>query len=375
MRVRLAAVSLPTTEALSQGTRLGERYVIGSELGRGATGIVYSAARVSGEGDVALKVIHSELVADPQIRGRFKREAAILRRLTGEHVCPVIDFAELPDPKGGPALLCLALEKIPGPTLESIERTEGPLEIARAIQIMIEICDALRVAHAEGVVHRDLKPANVILVGGKRVVVVDFGLGKIVSGASTGTTGLTAHGMIFGTPTFMSPEQARGEELDARSDIYSAGIILYELLTGSVPFSSKSPVAVLSMQSEEAPEAPRARAPGRAISVELEAICLRAMAKRAGDRFQTAPEFAEALAKLRVPSSSTTGKAGGQVERTMPAIPRATRDSSAPRRVPDSKRGAPPSERPGALPRAWIVVYVLSVVLSVAVGVAVATLR
>lgn len=341
--------------------------MIGAVLGRGATGIVYAATRVNGEGELALKVIHQELVADPQIRGRFKREAAILRRLNGEHVCPVIDFAELPDPKGGPALMCLALEKISGPTLESIERTEGPIEMARAIQIVIEICDALRVAHAQGIVHRDLKPANVILAGGKRVVVVDFGLGKIVSGASTGTTGLTAHGMIFGTPTFMSPEQARGEELDARSDIYSAGIILYELLTGSVPFDSKSPVTVLSMQSEEAPEAPRVRAPSRAITPQLEAVCLRAIAKRPADRFQSAAEFAEALIQL---------SSGGQVERTMPAIPRTTRDSTAPRKMPDSKRGGSPSSvRPQGLPRAWIVVYVLSVVLSVAVGVAVATMR
>lgn len=365
-------MSLPETEALSSGVHLGERYEIGSVLGRGATGIVYSASRLNGEGDVALKVIHPQLVADAQVRARFKREAMILRRLKGEHVCPVIDFEELADPGGGPPLLCLALEKISGPTLESIQKTEGPLDFKRSTQIMIEICDALSAAHAEGVVHRDLKPANVILAGGKRVVVVDFGLSKVV-GASSGTTGITAHGMIFGTPTFMSPEQARGEELDGRSDIYSAGIILYELLTETVPFSSKSPISILTMHSETMPATPRERAPGRKIPLELEAVCLKAIAKKRDERFQSATEFADALRRsLSGITPLPAPKDKDPVERTMPAIPRPS-ESTAPRKMPDSRRSVPPSSsKPAPFPRAWIVVYVLSVVVSVAVGVAVA---
>lgn len=368
-------MSLPETEALPSGTRLGERYEIASVLGRGATGVVYSAARLNGEGEVALKVIHPALVADAQVRARFKREALILRRLKGEHVCPVIDFEELADPKGGPPLLCLALEKVSGPTLESIEKTEGPLDFPRATRIMIEICDALAVAHGEGVVHRDLKPANVILAGGKRVVVVDFGLSKVV-GASSGTTGITAHGMIFGTPTFMSPEQARGEELDGRSDIYSAGVILYELLTETAPFASKSPIAILTMHSETMPETPRERAPGRGIPIDLEAVCLKAMAKKREDRFQTAAEFAEALQRsLASATPLPKEKPKEAVERTMPAIPRPARDSVSPRKAPDSRRSVPPSSKAAPFPRTWIAVYVLSVVVSVAIGIAVAYAR
>ncbi len=228
------ATSLPP---LSSGRKLGEKFEILGVLGEGGTGIVYDARRVA-EGDrIALKVIHQHLAGDAQIRGRFTREAAILRRLEGERLCPVLEFGELPDPRReGVGLLYLALARVDGPALDAVLKKDGPLPIPRAVAIVLDVCEALRDAHAQGVIHRDLKPGNVLLREGDRAVVVDFGMAKIITGGATGTTALTQHNMVFGTPEYMAPEQARGDELDARCDVYAAGIILYELLTGRVPF-------------------------------------------------------------------------------------------------------------------------------------------
>ncbi|HEX3344028.1 MAG TPA: serine/threonine-protein kinase, partial [Polyangiaceae bacterium] len=223
---------------LSAGRKLDDKFEIVGVLGEGGMGIVYDARRLADGERVALKVIHQHLAGDAQIRGRFAREVAILRRLEGDHLCPVLDSGEIADPRReGAGLLYMALPRIEGQALDALLKKEGPLPLTRVVTVVLDICEALREAHSQGVIHRDLKPGNVLLREGDRAVVVDFGMAKIVTGGGTGTTALTQHNMVFGTPEYMAPEQARGDELDARCDVYATGVILYELLTGTVPFS------------------------------------------------------------------------------------------------------------------------------------------
>ena len=264
----------PRSRRLSAGRKLADKFEIVGVLGEGGMGIVYDARRLA-EGDrVALKVIHQHLAGDAQIRGRFAREAAILRRLEGDHLCPVLDFGEIPDPRReGAGLLYMALpaHRRAGARRAS-SRKRGPSRSCATVTIVLDVCEALREAHAQGVIHRDLKPGNVLLREGDRAVVVDFGMAKIVTGGGTGTTALTQHNMVFGTPEYMAPEQARGDELDARCDVYATGIILYELLTGRVPFSGPTPLNVLTAHLTEPAQPPRTRAPERGISPALEAV-------------------------------------------------------------------------------------------------------
>lgn len=297
------------------GAVLGEKYEIVGVLGEGGTGIVYEARRLQ-EGDrIALKVIHPHLLGDAQIRGRFLREAAILRRLQGKYLCPIIDSGEVADPRHEEAsLLYMALPKIEGKALDRVIAESSPLALERTLEIITQICAALASAHAQGVIHRDLKPANVILReaplnqtrAGTQITVVDFGMAKIVTGVGgTGTTALTQHNMIFGTPEYMAPEQARGDELDARCDVYAVGVMLYEMLTGAVPFRAPTPLGVLTAHLTSVPAPPRTRVPDRGISPALEAVVLHAIAKSPNDRYATANALMTAIAHARLTPDNT----------------------------------------------------------------------
>ena len=341
---------------LGAGQMLAGKFEILGVLGRGATGIVYDALRTI-EGDrVALKVIHPHLAGDAQIRGRFTREATILRRLEGEHLCPVLELGEAPDPrKDGAGLMYLALARIDGPALDTVIES-GRLPVARVVAVALDVCEALSEAHAQGVIHRDLKPGNVLL-DGNRAVVVDFGLAKIMTGGTAGTTALTHHNVVFGTPEYMAPEQARGDELDGRCDVYAAGVILYELLTGSVPFAGHSALTVLTAHMTAQPEPPRHRAPDREISPALEAVVLHALAKDPRSRYDTAAALATAICgALAAPldiaavrpvalAHAVADSAGGRAEITAPLVPR-----------------DPGSGRP------WLIVCALAAVVGVVIG-------
>ena len=280
------------------------KYEVRGILGEGGTGIVYDAIRMSDQAPVALKVIHAHLAGDKQIRGRFQREAAILRRLEGAHICPILELGEVPSDSGD-SLLYMALPKLEGPTLEHVLQVERPIEVGRGLDIMLEICAALRIAHAQGVIHRDLKPANVILESGKKAVVVDFGMSKILTGAAsggsmlTGTTNLTAHNMVFGTPEYMSPEQARGDELDARCDVYAAGVMLYEMLTGAPPFTGSTPLNVLTEHLTGVLAPPSSRASIGRVTPALESVVLHALARDRDDRYPSASALAAAIMHAR----------------------------------------------------------------------------
>lgn len=313
---------------LPAGKTIGGRYVIESVIGDGAHAVVYLARRerppspdtessvdeTPTSDKVALKVIHRHLCGDAQIYQRFHREAAILTRLHGEHVVKLFDFIE------EDGLLSIALEHVEGMSLKARLR-KAPLTLAEAVEITLQICAALGSAHAAGIVHRDLNPANVIVTEQRRapsssgafaasapaeptteirVKVVDFGLARLVHGDKE-LTSLTEQGMIFGTPEYMAPEQARGDAADARSDLYAAGVMLFEMAVGEPPFKGRSPIAAMAAHVSEAPPSPRTlRSDGR-ITVALEAIILRALAKDPADRYPSARAFAEAIASADRP--------------------------------------------------------------------------
>jgi len=409
----MPATDAPAAESAAVGAvaRSIAGYEIRGVLGEGGSGVVYDARSSEGRA-VALKVMHPSLAGDAQIRGRFQREAAILRRLEGPHICPIIELGEVTegDSRGS---LYIALPKLEGPSLERVLRESAPLPVDRALDIMLEVCAALRSAHAHGVIHRDLKPANVILQDGDKVVVVDFGMSKILTGAGTGTTNLTAHNMVFGTPEYMSPEQARGDELDARCDVYAAGIMLYELLTGTPPFTAPTPLAVLTEHLTGEVPPPSSRAPVGRVTTSLESVVLHALARDRDRRYPSASALGAAILHARAapsdvvslrPEAFATSPAGADAfAATMPAVvapspPGAALDPTLPGPLPLSalserpasarpSRGsrAPasdPSRRPpprvtvasiGPPPeptsRAWIALWILAGVVSVGVGI------
>jgi eukaryotic-like serine/threonine-protein kinase len=374
----------PSARRISVGKILGGKFEILGVLGEGGTGIVYDAVRIAEKDAIALKVIHQHLLGEKQIRARFTREATILRRLQGPHLLAVLDHGEIPDPRGSTSgLLYLALPKVDGPALDQLLTQSGPLPLDRALDIVMEVCAALNSAHSQGVIHRDLKPANVILEGAKKVIVVDFGMAKIVTGGGTGTTALTAHNMVFGTPEYMAPEQARGDELDARCDIYATGVMLYELLTGSVPFTGTTPLNVLTAHMTMPPPPPRLKNPGRHISPALEAVVLHAIAKDPADRYATAVELAAAIAHARArPDDMRSvepgvyriqGDASGEdaVRETVPtSLPLDPPRASHPSLVAPRISTLPPL---GPLPviegRSWTLVWIVAAIVSISLGV------
>ena len=364
---------------LSAGRKLADKFEIVGVLGEGGMGIVYDAKRIL-EGDrVALKVIHQHLAGDVQIRGRFAREVAILRRLEGDHLCPVLDFGEVPDPRReGAGLIYMAMPRIEGPALDRLLKKEGPLPLTRAVTIVLDICEALREAHSQGVIHRDLKPGNVLLREGDRAVVVDFGMAKIMTGGGTGTTALTEHNMVFGTPEYMAPEQARGDELDARCDVYATGVILYELLTGGVPFSGPTPLNVLTAHLTEPPQSPRERAPDRGISPALDAVTRHAITKDPSERYATAGALAMAVrAALGSPhdidgirpasrvnvSGDSTDPHSATLPAPLPYAPSIPMPRTAP--LPSVHPVLVAPERTSPL---WIVICVLAALAGIALG-------
>ncbi len=293
------------------GHVVAERYEILDAIGCGASGNVYRARDLYVDNEheiVALKAIHERLHGDRQIFGRFRREVKILRRLEGPHLCKLLEYIE------DDGLLMIALEYVDGPSLDSYLKEQGPLPLSEVVAIMTQICSALSSAHANDVIHRDLKPSNVLIEGVWRdrgsgdepaqsflndlkVRVVDFGLAKMVTGELTGTV-LTEQDMVFGTPDYMAPEQVTGEELDGRCDIYAAGVMLFEMVTGSVPFDTPGPLTTMTAHINDAIPKPSGRAPERDIPPALDRVIMKALAKRPDDRFQTADELAEALQRL-----------------------------------------------------------------------------
>jgi serine/threonine-protein kinase len=318
----MASGAGPTPSDPLLGRVLSGRYRLVERLGQGGMGTVYRAVHTLMDKPVAVKILRAELASDSEAVARFHREARSASRLDHDHCIRVTDFGQSDDGR-----LYLVMELLDGESLGHITR-RGRVPPTRAAAIGVAIAEALAHAHEQGIIHRDLKPDNVFLArrarGRELVKVLDFGLAKLASDSALGPS-ITRDGTVFGTPEYMAPEQAEGEKLDGRTDVYALGVILYQLLTGEVPFRTQSFVALLTKQVTEAPLAPRERAPDAGIPLGLEAIVLRCLAKKRNDRYSTAQELADALAPFAAGDASgmmllpTRGETSGA--RPLPSPP------------------------------------------------------
>ncbi len=271
-------------EGIEGKQRIGP-YRLFQELGRGSMGIVYRAEHMVLQKAVAIKILHPGMAGDPEAAARFIMEARAACRARHPGIVDVTDFGRLP---GGRAFL--VMELVEGPTLEIVLRS-GPLIPPRAIHIAMEVAEALSAASAHCVVHRDLKPANIFIASGDRVKIGDFGVAKVLEARTltrSGNQSASSDGII-GTAWYMSPEQARGADSDFRSDLYSLGCVLFEMLSGAVPFDGKTLGEVLEQQIS-AP-IPPLKGPGGPFPALIERVILRAMAKRVEERYQSADEM------------------------------------------------------------------------------------
>jgi serine/threonine protein kinase len=262
-------------------------YTLLGVLGRGGMGVVYRAEDIHLKREVALKVMLAEAAADARAKARFLREARAQAKVEHEHVAVIHNVGE----EGGVPYLVMPLLK--GMTLHAALKTNPRPPLTEVVRIGREIAEGLAAAHEQGLVHRDIKPANVWLEGKRlRVKVLDFGLARAVSEqAADGADGpLTREGVVVGTPQYMSPEQARGRRLDARTDLFSLGVVLYQMTTGELPFGGGSPFAVLASVAGDAPPVPTEKNP--AVPLSLSNLVMRLMAKEPAAR----PASAEAVA-------------------------------------------------------------------------------
>jgi serine/threonine protein kinase len=277
------------------GTEILGRYTLTKLLAEGGMGRVYLAEQAVGtvRRQVAVKVLRKQLGNDKKLMSRFAREAETLVRLTHPNTVQLFDFGALPD-----GTLALAMEYVPGRSLARELRQHGALSVARAERMLAQICGALQEAHAHGIVHRDLKPDNLLIaerVGHADFVkVLDFGIAKVSAEEELKSTKLTQQGMIIGTPPYMSPEQFSGDAIDARSDIYSLGVIAFEMLTGKLPFMAKTPWEWASRHLTAAPESLRPDAV-RGLSQAHARAIESALAKKPADRPQTVQAFLESF--------------------------------------------------------------------------------
>jgi serine/threonine-protein kinase len=344
---------------MNPGTTIANRYTINREIGRGSFGIVYLADDAHTHEQRAIKVLLPWAARNEQLRHRLRREARLAGSLNGPHAVRIYEAGET---EAGDVFL--AMEYLQGQELTEALKQSRSLPPDRVLHIARQVLEALEEAHKLGVIHRDLKPSNIFLCraadGSEQVKVFDFGIAKVTGdGQLMATAKLSVAGGLMGTPVYMSPEQCRGEELTAAADFYSLGIVLYELLTGRVPFDDDNPVRVLLMHNHDEPPplpAPIAQTPlGRAV--------MRAMAKDPHERFTSAREFLDCLAGKEIPQS---------------ALPRATVQPTAldpaaklsvPSTATEALKPAETSEQsePAAAAGSWVVWLVLT-------GLAIATI-
>ncbi len=285
------AMRATTAAQLAGGEpRIGEvfaaRYEIQSVLGRGGMGVVYRAHDRDLDDAVAIKTLRGEaLSADPTLLDRFKQEIRLARRITHPNILRTHDLGET----GG--LRYLSMEFVRGLTLKQLVEAGDILPMPVGLRIAKQICAGLAAAHEVGVIHRDIKPQNIIIEATGGLKIMDFGIARLKE-----ERGMTAEGTVVGTPDYMSPEQARGVALDFRSDIYSTGVVLYEVFTGTLPFDGDTPLAVVLKHIQENPPSPQARNPK--IDPKVSQIILKCMQKEPRDRFQSVNELYEALTRV-----------------------------------------------------------------------------
>ena len=288
----------------SSATTVGGRYELGELLGRGGMAEVRRAVDQRLGRPVAVKQLRIDLATDPTFQARFRREAQSAAGLNHPTIVAVYDTGEETDPLTGVSVPYIVMELVEGQTLRDVLREGRKILPERALELTQGVLDALSYSHKAGIVHRDIKPANVMLGPGGGVKVMDFGIARAVADTSATMTQTAA---VIGTAQYLSPEQARGETVDARSDLYSAGCLLYELLVGRPPFVGDSPVSVAYQHVREAPVPPSQLDPE--ITPEIDAVVLKALAKDPADRYQSAREMKADISRLLSGQQTTAQQA------------------------------------------------------------------
>lgn len=284
--------------SFAPGTLVAQRYRVVRFIARGGMGEVYEVEDLELRERVALKTVRQDVAHDERAIERFRREIQLARRVTHPNVCRIFDVSHHRPEGSAAGVIFLTMELLPGETLAERLRRTGPLPPDAALPIVRQIAGALHAAHQVGVVHRDLKPGNVVLVEGRdgvRAVVTDFGLARRESGEDPHGVRLTGAAGVVGTPAYLAPEQVEGKESTPAVDIYALGIVLYEMLTGTVPFLGDNALSTAVKRLQEAPPSPRVHVPG--LAVHWEAAILRCLARDPAARFATAPDLAESLAR------------------------------------------------------------------------------
>ncbi len=314
--------------------RVVGNYKIVEKLGEGGMGTVYKALDLMVEREVAVKVLRPEVASQPDVTERFRTEAVTLAKLNHPAIATLFSFF-----RHGQELF-MVIEYVPGRSLDALIRQLGPMPWERAVPLFAKALEGIEHAHQLGILHRDIKPANIMLTDAGAVKVTDFGIARAL-----GTSRMTRTGFVVGTIGYMAPERIRGQEADRRSDIYSLGVVLYEMLTGRLPFESDSEWELMRAHIEAPPPPPSALQPG--IPAALEAVVLRALAKNLPDRFQTAAEFRTAL----LGAAEATGAPPTRLAAAWDAVPaespptRLASSRLAPAYGPTRVAAAPPSVR------------------------------
>ncbi len=339
------------------GTFVGDRFLVHEKLGEGGMGVVYRAEQTAIKREVALKVLHTNLTQDESLFARFQNEAAACSRLNHPNTITIYDFG-----KTTLNSLYIAMEFIRGISLDDTIREGGAMDVTRACHIGNQICGSLQDAHNNSIVHRDLKPENVMLcerAGETDVVkVLDFGIAKIMEDESQDQRkALTKTGMVFGTPQYMSPEQIRGEKVDHRTDIYSLGVMMYQMLTGALPFNAETPMGLLTKHLLETP----APLEPQGVPAKVAAVVMAALEKEASARPQSMRELGQKLVQaaglgsagtIRQPAASPSAK-------TLPQTAISASASKA-KSAPKSKAAPDAAKKPFPLVPVVIVALVLA---------------
>jgi tRNA A-37 threonylcarbamoyl transferase component Bud32 len=299
------------------GTLLGGRYRLDAQIGRGGMSTVYRAFDIVLERPVAIKLMHREIASDSDQLERFRREARSVARLNHPHIVTVIDAGEEPAEDGG-STPYIVLEYVDGETLKQLIHRVGPLDSPQALAYAIELARALGAAHERMIVHRDVKPQNVLIGEEGGAKITDFGIARTLT-----EEGLTVAGRVLGTTDYVSPEQALGQPVTGQSDLYSLGVVLYEMLTGEVPFTGDSPVAVAMRHvREQLPDVQRLRPD---VSAATASVIDRAVAKDLDWRYADADSMAAALEDVLAIEAARAGQATGEATSVLRSLPGAAR--------------------------------------------------
>jgi eukaryotic-like serine/threonine-protein kinase len=293
-------------ETLAPDRILGGRYRLQRELARGGMAAVWEAEDKVLTRRVAIKVLHPHLAGDDAFRTRFRREAVSAAKLAHPHIVTTYDTGRDGD------FAYIVMELVEGTTVARVLKSQGPLPVAQAVEVAVQVADALACAHAHGVVHRDVKPANILLREDGHVKVADFGIAKAGAGND-----LTRTGVVMGTAKYLSPEQVSGNPADAGSDIYALGIVLYEMLAGAPPFVGDTELSTAVARLTATPGSLRDRRPD--IPRSLEAVVLRSLARDPAARFQSAEEMRASLLAVDPENDDATPPSGMKLAAAAPA--------------------------------------------------------